>query len=264
MQNLFRDVVFGAVAIGLVCALVYQVYHGVFLMPIIEIAEQFEALSESEKQGSEKQGSEKQGSEKQGSEEQGAEQGSHDHHVHDHSPDLRTMLTFTANVLISTGFALVMLCAAVAHNLYSAKPATSAARGVLWGIAVFFAVFLSPLLVGLGPELPGSGRGDLANRQALWVGSVALGALTIGCLYYGSRVMKRLGFGLSLIVWVVVTIIDGSQNASSTITEGESGPSSTVSALQDEFLMVVGFGMLLLFTVMGALVGWRARIIHSR
>ena len=249
MQNLFRDVVFGAVAIGLVCALVYQVYHGVFLMPIIEIAEQFEALSESEKQGSE---------------EQGAEQGSHDHHVHDHSPDLRTMLTFTANVLISTGFALVMLCAAVAHNLYSAKPATSAARGVLWGIAVFFAVFLSPLLVGLGPELPGSGRGDLANRQALWVGSVALGALTIGCLYYGSRVMKRLGFGLSLIVWVVVTIIDGSQNASSTITEGESGPSSTVSALQDEFLMVVGFGMLLLFTVMGALVGWRARIIHSR
>ncbi len=78
----------------------------------------------------------------------------------------RVVLRLGTNVLVGVGFAL-LLSAALALT----GRRLDWRQGALWGLAGFAVFSLAPAL-GMPPELPGMVGGELAERQAWWLGTV--------------------------------------------------------------------------------------------
>ena len=80
----------------------------------------------------------------------------------------RNTLTVVGNVVFGVGYACVLLAAWT----FGRKPVGGWRRGVLWGLALFAAVFGAPAY-GLPPELPGMAVTPLNDRQGWWTLCVA-------------------------------------------------------------------------------------------
>ncbi len=78
----------------------------------------------------------------------------------------RSAYTWLANLLVAAAFAFIM----GAVSMFSGIPIT-AANGLLWGAAGFFAVTLAPAY-GLPPNMPGMPVADTLARQVWWFGAV--------------------------------------------------------------------------------------------
>jgi cobalt transporter subunit CbtA len=76
------------------------------------------------------------------------------------------VLTAAANVVLATGFALLL---AVAMSL---QKRTGWRWGLLWGLAGYAVFFVAPA-IGMPPELPGAEGGTLHGRQLWWVATAA-------------------------------------------------------------------------------------------
>jgi cobalt transporter subunit CbtA len=102
------------------------------------------------------------------------------------------LATLAANVVLATGFAL-LLAAAIVH-----RGTAGWRRGLLWGAAGYLAFFAAPAL-GLPPELPGAEHAALVNRQAWWIATAAssAGGLWIACF---TKVHAVRALGIVLIV----------------------------------------------------------------
>jgi cobalt transporter subunit CbtA len=154
----FRNIVFTSVLVGLICGLAVSIMQYVGTTPLILHAETFESA--------------------------GGEAG-HNHDVapatgeaaapagHAHDEEAwgpadgfeRNAYTAAANILTAIGYALVLT------GLISLRGSNIGWReGLFWGLGGFAAVALAPM-VGLPPELPGSPAGELAARQAWWIGT---------------------------------------------------------------------------------------------
>ncbi|HKU98265.1 MAG TPA: CbtA family protein [Vineibacter sp.] len=157
---LFRRVFFCALAVGLCAGLFHSVIQRLQVVPIIAAAEVFEAALQ-------------------------ASPPSHDHapgtpaHTHDEDawePQAgfeRIFWTVIANLLVSTGFALVLLPAlALWDSTQPRGPGVSIRTGLVWGALGWMCVHVWPAL-GLPPELPGEAGAPLAARQVWWVFAVA-------------------------------------------------------------------------------------------
>jgi len=94
----------------------------------------------------------------------------------------RTLFTGVTTILIAIGYALALIGMMVIKGT-----GIDAQRGLLWGIAGFAAVALSPAL-GLPPELPGSATAGVAARQIWWFGCIVATACGIGWLAFTDRV----------------------------------------------------------------------------
>lgn len=156
----FRNIVFTSVLVGLICGLAVSLMQYVGTTPLILHAETFESA--------------------------GGEAGhSHDAapatgeaaapagHAHDEEAwgpadgFERNAYTAAANILTAIGYALVLT------GFISLRGGNIGWReGLFWGLGGFAAVALAPM-VGLPPELPGSPAGELAARQAWWIGTAA-------------------------------------------------------------------------------------------
>jgi cobalt transporter subunit CbtA len=86
-----------------------------------------------------------------------------------------------ANAVIGFGIALMLLGLMVAKG-----DPIDLRRGLLWGVAGFFAVSLLPSL-GLPPELPGTPAADLTARQTWWFATAAASAGGIALTAFGRR-----------------------------------------------------------------------------
>jgi cobalt transporter subunit CbtA len=105
----------------------------------------------------------------------------------------RTFFTALANFVMSVAATLMLLgCMAVRGEPIDAR------RGLLWGVAAFFALSLLPAL-GLPPELPGTPAADIYARQAWWLATAAGSAGGLACLVFGRGGLVR-AVGLGLIV----------------------------------------------------------------
>ncbi|WP_042693793.1 CbtA family protein [Azospirillum sp. B506] len=165
----FRSIVFTALAAGLLVGLVTTLVHQVGVVPLILEAETYEAAeavpaaahSHSHDQG-------------HGHDTAAASSPEHHHDAKAWTPQdgwERTLFTALADVLTSTGFALLMSSAFVL-----VRRRLSWREGLLWGLAGFTVFSLAPSL-GLPPELPGMAAGDLMARQMWWIGTAMATAL---------------------------------------------------------------------------------------
>jgi cobalt transporter subunit CbtA len=106
----------------------------------------------------------------------------------------RTLYTVLANLLVATGFSLLV----VAGMVLSGKP-VSVGTGVLWGAAGFVVFTLAPGL-GLPPEVPGSMAAELGARQLWWVFAVAGAALGLGLLVFTDRLYWKSAGVVAMVV----------------------------------------------------------------
>jgi len=140
---------------------------------------------------------------------------SHDHApgtpAHTHEADAwepqagfeRTFWTVIANLLVSTGFALVLVPALALWD--SARPRQSGPSirtGLVWGTLGWVCVHLWPAL-GLPPELPGEASAPLAARQAWWVFTVACAIAGVAVLCLVRSPWRWLGLVLLPLPFIV-------------------------------------------------------------
>lgn len=108
---------------------------------------------------------------------------------HHKSPVL--LATIAANVVLATGFALLLAAAMSLRGMSGWR------AGLLWGVAGYVVFFVAPSL-GLPPELPGTLPAPLFDRQLWWVGAVASTAAGLWLAAFAQRPAWRV-VGLALI-----------------------------------------------------------------
>jgi len=114
------------------------------------------------------------------------------------APFMRFFDTFLFNILNGVGFGFLLAAILVVRG----RPA-GIGRGVLWGAAGFMVFVLAPS-AGLPPELPGSIRAPLEERQFWWLLTVAATAGGIGLLALQThRILTGVGCLLILLPHIV-------------------------------------------------------------
>ena len=157
----------------------------------------------------------------------------------------RTLATALANVILATGFAL-LLAAGMAL-----RGAAGARAGLCWGIAGYLVFFVAPAL-GLPPELPGSAAAPLHERELWWVATVAATAAGLWLLAFGARPVYRL---LGVIVLCAPHV------AGAPLAPAET--SAVPSGLVREFLYATYGVNAMFWLVLGGLAGMALRTQKS-
>ena len=181
---MFARIVFAACAAGIVAGLVLSTLQAFVSTPLILEAETYESQSVPNPNHGHPQG--------------------HDHeHAGDHRSEpgdpwtpadglQRMVFTSVANVGLAIGFAL-LLCA-----LFAVRKPVSLLQGLGWGMAGYFAFFVSPSW-GLHPELPGAAAADLVARQTWWLGCATSASVGIVMLVLSNNWPSR-ALGVVVIV----------------------------------------------------------------
>jgi cobalt transporter subunit CbtA len=97
----------------------------------------------------------------------------------------RIAFTLLANVLVATGFGLLLSAGFALRDAYGGVPA-DATSGLFWGMAGFAAFQLAPSF-GLAPEPPGAVAADLLVRQSWWVATAVATAGGIALIAFSAR-----------------------------------------------------------------------------
>jgi cobalt transporter subunit CbtA len=108
------------------------------------------------------------------------------------SDTTRVAATAVANVVLATGFAL-MLAGAMAL-----RGARGWRAGIAWGVAGYVVVFVAPSL-GLPPSLPGVAEAPLDARTAWWLVAAGSSAGGLALIVFGRGIALR-ALGLALLV----------------------------------------------------------------
>lgn len=148
---LFRTIVFAAALAGLVAGLAVTLLQAMGTTPLILAAEAVEQHGP-------------------------AALAAHDHAAAGGFG--RAVRTGLANVVIATGFALLLVAG---YALTGRK--TGWREGLLWGLGGFLAFMLAPSL-GLPPELPGTAAAELGARQAWWITTALATAAALALLAF--------------------------------------------------------------------------------
>lgn len=103
----------------------------------------------------------------------------------------RTLLTVLMTVLTTCGFGLILVAGfALAERLHLTR--IDLRTGLLFGLAAFTSTQLLPSM-GLSPELPGAGAGELGQRQLWWLFTVAGTLAGISLIVWGNASTKIIG-----------------------------------------------------------------------
>ena len=105
----------------------------------------------------------------------------------------RTLITLLVNLVMATGFAL-LLCAA-----FALRGDGDARKGLLWGAAGFLVFNLAPAL-GLPPELPGAYAAPLFERQTWWLGTAVASCIGLAVIAFGKSHAWRAAGILLLVI----------------------------------------------------------------
>lgn len=106
----------------------------------------------------------------------------------------RLFYTLSANLLLGTAFALLVVAGFVLHGRE-----VTALSGILWGGAGFVVFTLAPSL-GLPPEVPGALAADLLDRQLWWAGAAGAAAVGLGLVVFARGwPLKGLGIAVAFL-----------------------------------------------------------------
>jgi cobalt transporter subunit CbtA len=106
---------------------------------------------------------------------------------------MRTLLTFSATVLVAVGYVWMLLAA-----MFFKGDEITARSVIPWAVAGFFATGLAPAM-GLAPELPGASAAALEARQIWWIGTAAATAAGFAAIFFGRTAVRSIA-GVVLIV----------------------------------------------------------------
>ena len=112
--------------------------------------------------------------------------------AHSHSAPPTLVATAAANVVLATGFALLLGAA------FSLRNRRGRRAGLLWGVAGYAVFFIAPS-IGLPPELPGTESAALHDRQLWWAGTVIATAIGLWVAIFSKKPWLRV-VGLALLV----------------------------------------------------------------
>lgn len=182
----FRRLALVAITSGTLAGLAWFALQYFAVIPLIEIAETYEAASHRANSGN-----------------------AHDHENEAWRPAAgrqRNTYTGLATVLTSIGFAAILFgLMGITGRLIDAR------RGVLWGLAAFTCSALAPAL-GLPPPPPGVAVAGLFDRQLWWVATVIATAAGLALIAGRSR-SWLLGIGgvacISLPHWIGAPMATG-------------------------------------------------------
>ena len=225
-MKLFQRILFAAVLAGLAAGLGMSALQQWKVVPLIHIAESYEASAPAHEHADAATAA--------------------DGQVHDAAAWApadgfeRTAYTLLANVLASIGFALLLGALSVLWGIE-----ITARNGVLWGLGGFLAFQLAPA-VGLPPELPGMAAAELGARQLWWWGT----ALSTGAgLLAVAKFRNSIGIAVAALLLLGPQIVGAPQLAAE---HGSAVPAELASAYAAAAL-AVGAAFWL---VMGPLLGW--------
>ena len=235
---LFRRVFFCALLVGVCAGLVHSAVQRLQVVPIIAAAEVFEsALKPAPKPHDHAPGS-----------------APHTHEADEWEPQAgfeRTFWTVIANLLASTGFALVLVPALAAWDrTRQAGRGASGRPGLWWGVAGWVCVYAWPAL-GLRPELPGEAGAPLAARQAWWVLAVASAVAGLSLLCLVRSWWRVLGLALLPLPFII-----GAPHAEGApFAEFAADAAAQMAALKAQFLVATAVASGVHWLALGALSG---------
>ncbi len=163
-------------------------------------------------------------------------------HPHDSPPTV--LATAAANVVVATGFALLLGAA------FSLRSRRGWRIGLLWGLAGYAVFFIAPSL-GLPPELPGSDAGPLLDRQLWWAGTVAASAAGLWLAVFARNPLLRI---LGPVLLLAPHLIGAPHSAE--------GGGTAPFQLAREFIIATGIANAILWLSIGGLFGlfYQARV----
>lgn len=237
---IFRNIVFSALAVGLITGILYGVFQQARISPIIHAAERYEAVGP----------------------EAGHSHGEEGEAAHAHEPwapadgAQRTLFTIGANVLTGFAFAIFLISLMALHNQKSDKPPVNAVTGAGWGVAVLLAVFVAPAMFGLHPEVPGTEAAALEARQAWWLFSAIATGTGIAVLYYAPLKFKVTG-----AVLIVLPHVFGAPQPEGGLSFANTDPEAVaaLTELSHRFFWMTAAGMVMFCLLLGVLSGFMTR-----
>lgn len=157
-----------------------------------------------------------------------------EHQGHSHDPEAwspedgaeRTFFTFLSTTLMAIGFALVIISGMSLSGKDSIK------AGLLWGLAGYAAFFLAPSF-GLPPEIPGMEAAALEGRQSWWLLAVTFTALGLGLLAFAKGALRWGG----LLIVAIPHILGAPQPEMHGFSHPDADAVVALEALVDQFVM---------------------------
>lgn len=233
---IFRNIVFSAIFAGIVSGLIYGLFQATQISPIIYAAEEFEVSEIAVDVADD------------------GHDHSHDHENWSSEDGLeRKFYTISSTILTGISFALILIALMYWHNLKSSKPKVTWLSGLGWGVALMLCFFVSPVMFGLHPEVPGTQAAELENRQIWWLFCVTATMAGLVILYYTPMKYKLAGLGL-----IVLPHVLGAPHISSELTFTNQDPAAitALTQLSKQFYSMTSIGMFIFCLTLGALSGF--------
>ncbi len=235
----FKNIVYSALLVGVVSGVVYGLFQQLAVNPIIYAAEVFEVTAP-------------QGGATQATTQDHNHGSGHKHQTWGPEEGLqRITSTLVSNILIAISFSLMMIAAMAIHNQKSTKRPVDWKSGIFWGLSVLLAVYVSPSLLGIHPQVPGTVSGSLQNHQIWWLTCCGATLLGLAFLYYGTVWLKLGGFTLL----AAPHIIGAPGPSSDRYANTDPAAIAALDQLTNEFITMTSIGMLMFFILLGALSG---------
>ncbi len=231
---IFTRIIYSAILVGLVAGVLQTSLQVASLNPIIFTAEAYQ-LDVGESPA---------GNGDDGHSEHGHDQ-DHDHGTGAWAPTdglERTAFSLLANILVSTGFAAVML--ALMNQFWLVhKRNISWSQGSLWGLAGFATMFLAPA-IGLPPEIPGVVSAPVEHRQVWWLLTALSVAIGLGIFAFTAVRIKAFG----LLFLAIPYVVGAPQVGGPTFLHPEA---EALVYLRQQFVVVSGITNLVFWLVLG-------------
>jgi cobalt transporter subunit CbtA len=219
----FRILVLSAFAIAIIAGLVLSVYQANFITPIIVGSEVYEI----------------------------AEPVSHHTQVEETeawAPEdgvERTSWNFASNFLLCFAYALILLGA------MSLKASVNAVKGIFWGGAAYLTIFVAPAL-GLPPEIPGMEAAQLEGRQAWWLLTVVLTAISLWLIAFQNNLYRIIG----VIILITPHILGAPQPEIHGFANTDPQAVQALTLLWHDFILQTSVANALLWVIIGVLSGY--------
>jgi len=157
----------------------------------------------------------------------------------------RNSWNFTSNFFLCFAYALILLSA------MSINATATTLKGVLWGLAAYLAIFAAPAL-GLPPEIPGMEAAQLEGRQAWWLLTVILTAISLWMIAFQTYHFKVVG----LVIMLLPHLLGAPQPEHHGFANTDPTAITELTQLWHHFVIQTSIANALLWIVIGALAGF--------
>lgn len=157
----------------------------------------------------------------------------------------RNSWNFTSNFLLCFAYALILL------SVMSTKTSTNTVKGIFWGAAAYLTIFAAPAL-GLPPEIPGMEASQLEGRQAWWLLTVILTAISLWMIVFQNNMYKVVG----IILLILPHLLGAPQPELHGFANSDPQAVAELTQLWHDFVLQTTIANALLWVIIGSSAGF--------